>query len=209
MAFGRKKNKPTQEERILETKVQLEQLKDKYANLLEMQRRILNKQPTPHQKEMAEAKIRSGICAYTICSQASADLDEITSEIELNQSLKKLNRSLKTVNKLGKKAPGRSTVRSVNRQVGKMKKHEDSMAPTELFTDDTLGTVDEWLGSKWDGVAGKYISGSSLKECLDETRVLIESNPMPYLDEDLFGKGGGGGLENADDLRDLLDSDIF
>ena len=207
--FKKKSEKPTQEERILETKVQLEQLKDKYADLLEGQRRVLRKNPTAREKELAEAKIRSGLCAYTICTQASKDLDEITSEIELNNSLKTLNRSLKAVNRFGRKGAGPFTKRSINRQTEKLKKREDSVAPTEIFNDKTLGTVDEWLGSHWDGAAAKYISGGDLQECLNETRVLLESEPLPFMDEDLFGPEGNAQEPDGGGLSDLLRSDIF
>ena len=57
--FLKKNDKPSPEEQILNTKVQLEQLKDKYADLLEIQRRILKGDPTPREKSLAEAKIRS------------------------------------------------------------------------------------------------------------------------------------------------------
>ena len=208
--FGKKKDKPTQEERILDTKIQLEKLKEKYKFMMEMQRRILKKNPTPHEKEMAEAKIRSGICAYTICTQASEDLEEITSEMELNKSLKELNGSLKYVNKLARKSKKGASKASLNKQVGKLKKYEDGANPTEIFGDDAQGAVDEWLGSKWDDVANKYMAGASLQSCLDESRFTLEEQPKPWLDGDLFGPAGSDGSKNAEDeLRDLLNSDIF
>ena len=209
--FKNKKPKRTQEEKILETKIDLEQLKKKYEKLMTMQRRILSGNPTPHEKELAESKIRSALCAYTICCRASEDLDEITSDIELNNSLKELNKSLKAVNRLGRKSVGPITKHSLNAQTEKLHKREMSTTPGEVFSDDTLGTVDEWLGSKWDNVANKFIAGSSLSSCMDETRVLLETDPMPMFDESVFG-GGGFKRENSDSensLKDLLNSDIF
>ena len=114
-----KKEKPSQEERILRTRLDLEKLRDRYEVLLETQRRILRKSITQKEKNEAEAKIRAGICSYTIVNEALRDLDEITSDIELTNSLKGLNRSLRAVNKLGKKAsPGFFTKLSLDRQEG-------------------------------------------------------------------------------------------
>ncbi len=210
--FLKKNDKPSPEEQILNTKVQLEQLKDKYADLLEIQRRILKGDPTPREKSLAEAKIRSGICAYTICAQASKDLDEITSDIELNKSLKSLNAALKAVNKAGKEAEIGGVRRSINKQVEKLKSREDNVNPEDIFTENSLGTVDAWLGEKWDSVAAKYIGGERLSVCLRESLETLESAPMPsFLDGSIFGSGKDGStLESAEDeLKDLLNSDIF
>ncbi len=211
MAFGKKKNpKPTQEERILDTKIQLRELKRKYEGMLRVQRRVLQNSATPREKELAEAKIRSGLCAYTICTQAQNDLDEITSDMELNRSLKTLNRSLKVINRLGRKSgAGPITKASLNRRVNTMKKREDSVTPEDIFSDDTLAAVDEWLGSRWEGVASKFISGADLKDCLNETRSMLEDDPMPFMDDDVFGSGGTGNSIDDDGLKDLLSSDIF
>ncbi|MBR0398489.1 MAG: hypothetical protein IJI10_09505 [Eubacterium sp.] len=208
--FNKKKDKPTQEERILDTRIQLDKLRNKYKNMMEIQRRILKKNPTPHEKEMAEAKIRSGICAYTICCRTAEDLDEITSEMELNQSLRELNQSLKYVNKLARKAKGGISKGSLDKNISMLKKYEDGLQPKAQFGDAAQGAVDEWLGSKWDDVANKFIGGASLQSCMDESRVTLESDPLPYLNGDVFGEGGKGGSVNAEDeLRDLLNSDIF
>ncbi len=211
-----KKEKPSQEERILRTRLDLEKLRDRYEVLLETQRRILRKSITQKEKNEAEAKIRAGICSYTIVNEALRDLDEITSDIELTNSLKGLNRSLRAVNKLGKKAsPGFFTKLSLDRQVGKMQKRDENNAPEKIYNDSTLSTVDDWLGSKWDHVARSFINGSSLEDCLNDSRVLLESEPIPDLEayEDAFGeeekKAGGEELSADDDLRELLNSDIF
>lgn len=208
--FKKKKEKPTQEERILDTKIQLDKLRKKYKDMMEIQRRILQKNPTPHEKEMAEAKIRSGICAYTICCRTSEELDEITSEMELNKSLRELNQSLKYVNKLARKSKRGVSKGALDKNISKLKQYEDGLQPKEQFGDAAQGAVDEWLGSKWDDVANKYIGGASLQSCINESRMTLESDPLPYLSGDLFGEGGKGGSVNAEDeLRDLLNSDIF
>ncbi len=211
MGFGSKKDKPTKEERILDTKISLEQLKDKYEKLMIMQRRILKGKPTPREKEMAEAKIRSALCAYTICSQASADLDMITSDMELNKSLRELNRDLRFVNRLAwRQSISRPiTKATLNWRAERLQKREDKIKPSEIFNEDTQAAVDNWLGSKWESVADKYISGCDLRECLDETRILLESDPVPAFQDDIFGDPEK--QEDVDDssLRDLLNSDIF
>lgn len=211
-----KKEKPTQEERVLRTRIDLEKLRDRYEVLLETQRRILRKNITQKEKDEAEAKIRAGICSYTIVNEALRDLDEITSDIELTNSLKGLNRSLKAVNKLGRKAsPGFFTKLSLDRQVSKMQKRDENNAPEKIYNGNSLSTVDEWLGSKWDHVARSYINGDSLEDCLKDSRVLLESDPIPELEaySEIFGeaeeKKGGEELSAEDDLRELLNSDIF
>ncbi len=211
MGIFNKKPKLTQEQKILETKVDLKMLQKKYESLMTVQRQILRGKPTPHEKELAESKIRSALCAYTICSRAYEDLEEITSDLELNSSLKQLNRSLKTVNRLGKKTASPFTRASINHNVDKIYKREQAAKPGEIFSDDTLGTVDEWLGSKWENVANKYISGSSLKSCLDETRVLLETDPIPMFEDSVFGDSGSKVefSESENNLKDLLNSDIF
>ena len=210
--FKKKSDKPSPEERILDTKIQLGKLKEKYGTMMEMERRVLQNNPTPHEKEMAESKISSGLCAITICNQALKDLNEIDSELDLNKSMKSLNKSLKMVNRLGRKARGGYSKKSLSNQVTKIKEYEDKRAPQDIFSDEALGAVDDWLGSKWDSLAGKYIAGESLESCLNESRFTLESAPMPFMDSDVFGGSGGkGGMEEDSDiaLKDLLNSDIF
>lgn len=198
--------------RILDTKVQLELLKEKYAVLLDAQRRELKKTDlTPREKELAQAKVHSAICAYTICDQAYRDLNEVTSELAFNSTLKTLNRSLKTVNKYARKGRSIFTIASINRQTKKLKDYEDGAAPKEVFTDETLGTVDEWLGSKWESAADKYLKTGDLKTCLKETRILLETEPLAFQDEKLFDTDDTSINQDPDDsmLNDLLNSDIF
>ena len=164
--FGKQgsKNKISREEMVMNTHIQLEQLRDKYENMLAIQRRILKGDVTRHEKERAEEKIRSGLCSYTIVNEAIRHLDEISSDAELTNSLKTLNRSLRAVNKLGRKAsPGPITKFSLNRNVKKIEKSEEKAEPGNVFNDRTLGTVDEWLSSKWDSVARSYIDGEDLQ----------------------------------------------
>ncbi len=214
MAFFSKKRKPTREEIILDTKVQLELLKDKYEKMMIVQRQILRKDPTPHEKEVAENKIRSGICAYTLANEASQQLDDIASELDLNQSLKVLSKQLKTVNKLGGKAKkGSGVLHKIDKQTEKLFEREKKTNPADMFDDKTLAAVDEWLGSRWEDVSQRYIADGSIKNVMRESRRIVESDPMPYFADYNEAFGGSGGAENYEDiesdLRGLMDSDIF
>ncbi|MBQ9155527.1 MAG: hypothetical protein IJ137_01955 [Eubacterium sp.] len=200
------KGRPTREEKILQTGVQLDQLKEKYNKILVIQRRNLRNNLTPHEREVAESKIRSCICAYTIVSQASRDLDEISTETELNKTLKDLNASLKALNSLG---TGRSyfTRSSLNHQVSKMALRENKVRPEDLFTDQTQGIVDHWLGSQWSEVAQRYIEGADLEDCIRESQMILEKEPMPNMDlfREAFAEEEGG---EGSFLKDLVNMDI-
>ena len=214
MALFSKKRKPSREEVILDTKVQLELLKDKYEKMMIVQRRILKKEPTPHEKALAESKIRSGICAYTLANEASRQLDDIASELDLNQSLKVLSKQLKTVNKLGGKAKkGSGVLHKIDKQTSKLFEREQKADPADLFDDKTLAAVDEWLGSRWEDVSQKYIAKGDIKDVMRESRLIVESDPMPFLSDYSEAFGGSGKEVNYEDvendLRGLMDSDIF
>ncbi len=211
MKFFWNKEKVSEKQKILETKIQLEQLKDKYANMVEIQRRILRKDPTPHEKEVAAAKIRSGICAYAICMRTSAQLDEISSELELNRSLRELGRSLQAVNKISKKASMRpATKTALSREIGKLSQYDPAPDAEKIFSEANLATVDEWLGSRWDSVVNKFIGGMTLSDCVNESRYLLETDPVPFEDEELFGENGTKKDGVSEDmLSELLRSDIF
>lgn len=210
-----KKVKISREELALTTHIQLEQLRDKYEAMLAIQRRILKGEATKHEKERAREKIRSGLCSYMIVNEAIRHLDEITSDVELTNSLKDMNRSLRAVNKLGRKAsPGPVTKFSLNRQVHKIDKREDQVQPGKVFNDQTLGTVDEWLSSRWDSVAGSYIEGEDLGSLVRSSRELLESEPPLTFDDALEDQGEGPGgssteYDVSDELKALLNSNIF
>ena len=212
---GLKKQKVSREEMVLNTHIQLEQLRDKYEDMLAIQRRILKGNATKHEKEKAEEKIRTGICSYTIVNEAIRHLDEITSDTELTNSLKSLNRSLRAVNKLGRKAaPGPITKFSLNRNVKAIGKREAQVEPGNIYNDRTLGTVDEWLSSKWDSVARSYIAGEDLQTCVRSSRDLLEAEPVPQFDGLLEEpENEGGEAESAfnanEELQELLNSNIF
>ena len=215
--FGKQgsKNKISREEMVMNTHIQLEQLRDKYENMLAIQRRILKGDVTRHEKERAEEKIRSGLCSYTIVNEAIRHLDEISSDAELTNSLKTLNRSLRAVNKLGRKAsPGPITKFSLNRNVKKIEKSEEKAEPGNVFNDRTLGTVDEWLSSKWDSVARSYIDGEDLQTCVRSSRDLLETVPVPEFEGIPEGEGddaltGQDAFSINDELKELLNSNIF
>lgn len=172
------KKKPSRDMVILQTGVQLDKLKEKYQQVLAIQRRMLRSNPTPREKDIAEAKIRSAICAYTVVNQASKDLDEISSDMELNRTLRDLNQALKTINRLGSSDSG-AVNRSLNKQIEKMQKREDSIRAEEIFSDASQASVDEWLGSRWGDVAQRYIDGADINDCLRESKIILETDPMP------------------------------
>ncbi|MGX8688211.1 MAG: hypothetical protein ACSW8K_10495 [bacterium] len=193
--------RPSREETILETGLTLDKLKKKYEKYLAVQRRIVNGDPTPREKEVAEAKIRSAMCAYTICTEASRRLDEISSDDQLTRTLSDLNGALRTVNRLG--GGSLKTLGSgISRKAVKMKEQEDSVKAEEIFSDEAQAAVDEWLGSKWSDVAQKYINGADLQECMRDSKIIIDSERVPNLYKDAFG-GDAGGLE------DLLNAELF
>jgi hypothetical protein len=213
------KKKISQEEKVLNTHIQLEQLRDSYSDLLVMQRRILREpDATKHEKDRAKEKIRAGLCSYTIVNEALRHLDEITSDVELTNSLKTLSRSLRAVNKLGRKAsPGPITKFSLNHGVAKIEKRENQVQAEKVFSEKTLGTVDEWLSSRWENVAERYISGEDLTACVRSSRSLIEEEPeLRFDDYDVFDTaqpdetaGTPEELDVSDELKELLNANLF
>lgn len=201
-------DRPTREETILNTQITLGKLRDRYEKILRMQRRILKSNPTPHEEEMAKSKIRSAMCAYTIVNQASKDLNEVQSELAFNKALSELNGALRTINKLGMRNNG-FTKKSLSKQVTKLKAKEEKIQPDDIFTDEAQDTVSEWLGSKWEDVAQRYIDGADLENCLRDSKIILERNPMPNFEfaADLFGDDAGG--SPGAKLDGLLNGDLF
>ncbi len=201
-------DRPTREETILNTQITLGKLRDRYEKILRMQRRILKSNPTPQEEEMAKSKIRSAMCAYTIVNQASKDLNEVQSELAFNKALSELNGALRTINKLGMRNNG-FTKKSLSKQVTKLKAKEEKIQPDDIFTDEAQDTVSEWLGSKWEDVAQRYIDGADLENCLRDSKIILERNPMPNFEfaADLFGDDAGG--SPGAKLDGLLNGDLF
>ncbi|MDO5475653.1 MAG: hypothetical protein Q4F43_00895 [Eubacteriales bacterium] len=197
-------NKPTTEQIAFDTAVKLDQLKKKYEKYLIVQRRILKGNPTPREKELAEAKIRSGICAYTVTCETARMLEEINSEAELNKAIKELNQALGTVNRLaGKTGPSRFVNYQLNKRINKMHDREDKVQVNDIFNDDSQAAIDSWLGSKWADVSNKFINGADLGDCMRDSKMILEEDPIPTA----FGDAFAGGDESV--LEDLLNSDLF
>ena len=194
--------RPSREETILQTGLTLDKLKRKYEKYLSVQRRIVNGDPTPREKEIAEAKIRSGMCAYTICVEASRRLDEISSDDQLSRTLSELNGALRTVNRLGSGSL-KGLGGSVGRKAVQLKKQEDSVKAEEIFDDEAQAAVDEWLGSKWSDVAQKFINGADLHDCMRDSKMIIDSEKIPNVYAGAFSGDDGSGLE------DLLNAELF
>ena len=195
--------------KILDTAVKLDMLKEKYKRLLSVQRRILRTNPTKAERARAEAKIRSGICAYTIVCEAKRQLDEIKDKENLNQMLGELNSALRMINRLAGGSPERKK-KAVDKQVAKLAQHDGLQAPEELFTDDALARVDEWLGERFTDVANRYVQGESVDDCMRASQFILEESPMPYAR--MLGDTPGGNpneeVANAD-LDDLMSSSLF
>ncbi|MDO4614371.1 MAG: hypothetical protein Q4B15_01960 [Lachnospiraceae bacterium] len=181
-ALFSKKKKPSREEVVLDAKVDLRELELQYKNHLAIQRQILKNNPTPHVREVAQNEIRSGICAYAVVKQAQSELNAISSDLDLSQSLGKLGVTLQSINRLQNDGGRKKAQKQVNKGIGAMFKREHKRTPDELFTDESLAAVDSWLGTAWDDVASKYENGSSLQDCLRDTTIILESNPLPGMD---------------------------
>ena len=194
---------------ILDTAVKLDLLKEKYKRLLSVQRQILRGTPTRSERAKAEAKIRSGICAYTIICEAKRQLDEIKDGQSMNQMLKELNSSLRTINRLAG-GTGERTKKSVDRQVEKLAARDSLTAPEDLFSDAALAKVDEWLGSRFTDVANRFVKGESVENCMRASQFILEENPMPYAH--MLGDDAPGNVSQevaSADLDDLMSSSLF
>ena len=193
------KKKPTKELTALEAGIKLDQLKERCEDNLRVLRRRLQGNPTKKQREMAEAEIRTTICTYTVICQAIAELDQIRSTTDLNRTLRELNGTLKTIRKLRGGGLGASKGQ-LNREIGKMQKRQEGREVTEVFTDESQATIDDWLGFQFGDVAQKYIDGAKLSVCLRDSQEILDNNPIPHIDE-LFQSGDSdSGIGNWDDL---------
>lgn len=194
---------------ILDTAVKLDMLKEKYKRLLSVQRQILRGTPTRNERAKAEAKIRSGICAYTIICEAKRQLEDIKDGQSMQQMLTELNTSLRAINRLAGGTPER-TKRSVDRQMEKLAERDALTAPEDLFSDAALAKVDEWLGARFTDVANRYVKGESVENCMRASQFILEESPMPYAH--MLGEEAGGDsskqVESAD-LDDLMKSSLF
>lgn len=208
----KKKKTDKKNQEIFEAKVRLEKLKQGYEHILSVNRRIVNTKPTKREREMAESRIQSAICGYTIVCEAQNQLDSAASDEQLNNMLKELNKSLCTLHKVRPNA-GKLTKMSVKGKVRDMQKADGSLKPEEQFSDETIGTIDEWLGQRFSDVAQKYITGMPLDRCMRESQFILEdSDPMPYAREysDAFASDTEGGVSSENALLDdLLASDVF
>lgn len=197
-------NRPTPEQVAFDTAVKLDQLKKKYEKYLVIQRRILKGNPTPREKELAEAKIRSGICAYTVTCETARALEEISSEAELNKAIRELNQALGTVNRLaGKTGPSRFVNYQLNKRISRMHDREEKVQVNDIFNDEAQAAIDSWLGSKWSDVSDKFINGADLQDCMRDSKMILEEDPIPAA----FGEAFAGGDNSV--LEDLLNSDLF
>ena len=70
----KKKKTDKKNQEIFEAKVRLEKLKQGYEHILSVNRRIVNTKPTKREREMAESRIQSAICGYTIVCEAQNQL---------------------------------------------------------------------------------------------------------------------------------------
>lgn len=194
------KKKPTKEITAMEAGIKLDQLKERCEDNLSILRRKLQGHPTKKQKELTEAEIRTTICTYTVICQAIAELDQIRSTTDVNRTLRELNSTLKTIRKLSGGGPG-AVKGQLNREIGKMQKRQEGREATEVFTDESQATIDDWLGFQFGDVAQKYIDGAALSVCLRDSQEILDSNPIPHMDE-LFQASGSDedGVGNWDDL---------
>ena len=200
--FG-KKEKPTREEIVFDAKIDLQELSAKCERNLRILLATLRNSPTPHEKEEAEALVRTNICAYTVIQEARLRLNKISTALELNEMLKELDRTLKTINRLGDGDSVRAK-KSLNRQIKKMHDHEKSNDVENVLTDESQATVDDWLGLHFGDVANKYIQGTPLKDCMRESKLILERNEMPrydLFDGEPTSKGNSFGVEALDDLH--------
>ena len=194
------KKKPTKEITAMEAGIKLDQLKERCEDNLSILRRKLQRNPTRKQREITEAEIRTTICTYTVVCQAIAELDQIRSSTDLTRTLRELNSTLKTIRKLSDGGPG-AAKGQLNREIGKMQKRQEGKEATEIFTDQSQATIDDWLGFQFGNVAQKYIDGADLGVCLRDSQEILDSNPLPRM-EDLFQASGADeeGIGNWDDL---------
>ena len=208
----KKKSIDKKNQEVFEAKIRLAKLKQNYEHVLSVNRRIVNTHPTKREKEIAESRIRSAICGYTIVCEAQDQLDAAMTDQQLNGMLRELNQSLRTLHKVRPKA-GKLTQLGVKNKVREMQKATESLRPEEQFSDDTLGTIDDWLGQRFSDVAQKYITGQPLDRCMRESQFILEdADPMPYAREysSAFSSESAGGVSSETaQLDDLLDSDIF
>lgn len=194
---------------ILDTAVKLDMLKEKYKRLLSVQRQILRGTPTKSERAKAEAKIRSGICAYTIVCEAKSQLDDLKDGQSMRQMLSELNSSLRAINRLAGGSSERMK-KSVDRQMEKLAARDSLTAPEDLFSDAALAKVDEWLGERFTDVANRYVKGESVENCMRTSQFIMEENPMPYahmLGEEPYGDSGQE--VSSADLDDLMSSSLF
>lgn len=199
---GKVLNRPSREEVIFNTGLRLDKLKKKYEKYLLVQRRIVNGNPTPREKEIAESKIRSALCAYTICTEASRRLDEIATDDQLASTLSELNGALRTVNRLGKSRAAADGA-GISKGTEKLFGRDQDLKVENLFSDEALAAVDSWLGSKWSDVAQKYINGANLMDCMRDSKMVIENENIPNLYGNAFDGDDGTALD------DLLKADLF
>ena len=81
-----------------------------------------------------------------------------------------------------------------------MQKRQEGREVTEVFTDESQATIDDWLGFQFGDVAQKYIDGAKLSVCLRDSQEILDNNPIPHIDE-LFQSGDSdSGIGNWDDL---------
>ncbi len=194
--------RPSREQVIFETGVTLDKLKRKYEKYLLVQRKMVHSNPTPKEKEIAESKIRSALCAYTICTEASSRLDEIATDDQLASTLSQLNGALRTVNRLGRNRAA-ATGASISKKAVDLAHKDEDFKVENLFSDDALAAVDSWLGSKWSDVAQKYINGADLIDCMRDSKIVIENESVP----NLYGTAFEG--DDGTALDDLLNADLF
>ncbi|MGX8728027.1 MAG: hypothetical protein ACSW75_00500 [Lachnospiraceae bacterium] len=194
---------------ILDTAVKLDMLKEKYKRLLSVQRQILRGTPTKSERAKAEAKIRSGICAYTIVCEAKRQLEDIKDGQTMNQMLSELNSSLRAINRLAGGSSERMK-KSVDKKIEKLAARDSLTAPEDLFSDAALAKVDEWLGERFTDVANRFVRGESVDSCMRASQFIMEENPMPYAH--MIGEEARKNPEqevSSADLDDLMNSSLF
>lgn len=199
----KKKDEPSVEVKIMQTRAKLDQISKKYKMVIETEarniryNRVHNTSVTSDEKSVK--KIKTAYYAMNIVNQAKVRLVDIETSEQLASALNQMTAALKSINQLYGHSE-KVHARKLNKEIGKMQGGTDS---SEKQLEKVFRKREDFDEVVSDDVVERLIKGESVDKCI-QVQEGIQADLTEALGEDWLSQMGDGGLDFENiDLEEL------